>query len=233
MTSKPTDDRLIVALDTADAISAMSIVNELGKLVGFYKIGLGLLYDGGMELAKRLKFNYKKRVFLDLKLFDISATVSASIKSVINIEPDFLTVHGDPHIVRAAVKARQSSPTKILAITVLTSLDRTDLDESMVVGGNVATVAIERAQRALIAGADGVISSPLEARLIRKLPAAKDRLIVTPGTRPLGSARSDQKRVATPSEAINNGADHFVIGRPITQSKYPRQIVRKILEELP
>ena len=163
MNSHESDDRLIIALDTPDSASALGLASQLGNLVSFYKIGLGMLCAGGLELAAELKDSHGKRVFLDLKLFDIAATVSAAVSSIVRLNPDFLTVHGDPHVVRAAVAARGSAPTRILAVTVLTSLDRGDLDDSMLTAGSVSETAVERARRAFACGADGVISSPLEA----------------------------------------------------------------------
>ncbi len=233
MTSAAPDERLIVALDTPGPDSALTLVARLGDLVNFYKIGLGMLSAGGLELAAELKRGHGKRVFLDLKLFDISAVVSAAVSSISELNPDFLTVHGDPHVIRAAVEARRSAATRILAVTVLTSLDRSDLDEAMLADGSVNDIAVERARRAFVFGADGVISSPLEARQIRGLDSARGKLIVTPGTRPRGALRLGQKRISTPSEAIGNGADHLVVGRPVTQSPDPVKTVRDILKELP
>ena len=227
------DDRLIVALDLPNPDAARALVAELGSLVSFYKIGLGMLSAGGLDLAVELKRGLGKRIFLDLKLFDIGATVSEAVRGIVSLEPDFLTVHGDPHVVRAAVAGRGDAATRLLAVAVMTSLDRTDLDESMMQGGTVSEIAVERSSRAFLNGADGVICSPLEAKAVRRLPGAADKLIVTPGTRPAGSARDDQKRTATPAEAIGSSADHIVIGRPVTQHADPRACVQRILEELP
>lgn len=234
MNSSQSDQRLIVALDMSDSDTARDLVNELGSLVNFYKIGLAMLCAGGFELAMDLKQKYHKRVFLDLKLFDIDATISAAVHGIVSsLAPDFLTVHGDPHIVSAAIKARGATATQILAVTILTSQDRSDLDAAMLTQGSVQDIVVERANRALACGADGVICSPLEACHIRSLATANGKLIVTPGTRPHGAPQQGQKRVSTPAEAIRNGANHLVIGRPITQSTNRRQTVRQILEELP
>ncbi len=227
------DQRLIVALDFADSGSANALIRQLGDLVNFYKIGLGMIGSGGLELAGRLKKEEGKRVFLDLKLFDIASTVSAAVKSVLSLDPDFLTVQGEPHIVRAAVQARESAPMRILAVTFLTSLNRKDLDESMIAEGKMSDITLERASRALTCGADGIICSPLEANHIRNLDQAAGKLIVTPGVRPSGARHNGQKRIASPAESLNNGADHLVIGRPITQSANPCAAVRQILSELP
>lgn len=226
------DDRLIVGLDLPDAGSAGALVERLGAEVGFYKIGLGLLASGGLDLAERLKRD-GRRVFLDMKLFDIGATVTAATRGLVGrIAPDFLTVQGDPHVVRAAVAGRGSAPTRILAISVLTSLDRGDLDEAMMVPGDVETIVLERARRAFAAGADGVVASPQEAAAIRALPEARGKAIVTPGVRPAGAAVGDQKRIATPAEALRAGADHLVIARPIWSVDDPVAAARAILAEI-
>ncbi|MFV0244939.1 MAG: orotidine-5'-phosphate decarboxylase, partial [Qingshengfaniella sp.] len=217
----PSDDRLIVALDVPDALSGLKLADMIGPAVGFYKIGLGMLTGGGLALANELKEEHGKRIFLDMKLFDIGATVEAAVRGIARFEPDFLTVHGDPHVVRAAKEGAAGSKTRILAVTVLTSLDRGDLDAAMIRDGAVPDIVTERAARALEAGADGVIASPREAAAIRALPEATNRLIVTPGVRPTGSAAGDQKRIATPAGAIAAGADHIVVGRPIWQAKDP------------
>ena len=226
------DDRLIVALDLPDAVQGMALAEQLGDSVSFYKIGLGMLTGGGLALANELKQEHGKRIFLDMKLFDISATVEAAVRGLARFDLDFLTVHGDPHVVRAAKQGAAGSDMKILAVTVLTSLDRGDLDACMITPGDLSKVVIERADRAFEAGADGVISSPREAAAIRALPGARNRLIVTPGVRPAGSALGDQKRVATPARAIGDGADHIVVGRPVWNAPAPRAAVRAILEEL-
>ena len=225
------DDRLIVALDVPNALAGEELTNRLGDAVSFYKIGLGMLTGGGLALANELKAQ-GKRVFLDMKLFDIGATVEAAVRGLAQFDLDFLTVHGDPHVVEAAVRGRGGSAMKILGVSILTSLDRDDLDRMMLVGGEVQDLTVERARRALEAGADGVIASPQETARIRVLPEASDRLIVTPGVRPAGAALGDQKRVATPASAVNAGADHIVVGRPIWASDSPAQAAGQILNEL-
>lgn len=226
------DDRLIVALDVANAVQGLALAERLGDCVGFYKIGLGMLTGGGLALANELKQEHGKRIFLDLKLFDISATIEASVRGLARYDLDFLTVHGDPHVVRAAMQGAAGSGLKILAVTILTSLDRADLDASLLKPGTIADLVSERAAAAFDAGADGVIASPQEAARIRALPAAQGRLIVTPGVRPAGTMSGDQKRVATPAQAIRNGADHMVIGRPIWQSDDPVGAAQSVLEEI-
>ena len=226
------DDRLIVALDVPDALSGRRLAARIGDPVSFYKIGLGMLTGGGLALATELMDEHGKRIFLDMKLFDISNTVEAAVRGLVRFGMDFLTVHGDPHVVRAAMEGASGSDTKILAVTVLTSLDRNDLDAGMIRAGDMTEIAVERAARALDAGADGVISSPREASAIRALPEAAGRLIVTPGVRPDGSAGDDQKRVATPAEALSRGADHIVVGRPINAADDPRAAAEAILSTI-
>ncbi len=225
------NDRLIVALDLPNALDALRLVETFGGDVTFYKIGLGMLTGGGLALADELK-SAGKRVFLDMKLFDIGATVEAAVRGLVQYNLDFLTVHGDPQVVRAAIKGRGTTATKILGVTILTSLDRSDLDDAMFREGSLQDITVERARRAFIAGADGVIASPQEAALIRALAEAKGKLIVTPGVRPIGTAANDQKRVATPRDAIQAGANHVVIGRPIWGAADPKSVVRAILSEL-
>lgn len=226
------DDRLIIALDVPDALSGLKLAQDLGDAVSFYKIGLGMLTGGGLALANELKAEHGKRIFLDMKLFDIGATIEAAVRGLARYDLDFLTVHGDPHVVRAAKEGAAGRGLKILAVTVLTSLDRADLDAGMIRPGDLAEIVRERAARAFAAGADGVIASPQEARAIRALPEAAGRLIVTPGVRPAGSALGDQKRVATPAQAIADGADHIVVGRPVWAAPDPRAAAAAILAEL-
>lgn len=225
------DDRLIVALDVPDALSGLELARQLGDAVSFYKIGLGMLTGGGLALARELKDDHGKRIFLDMKLFDIGATVEAAVRGLTRFDIDFLTVHGDPHVVRAAKQGAAGTGTRILAVTILTSLDRADLDAALIAPGDLHDLTVERAARAFEAGADGIICSPREAAAIRALPGAG--LIVTPGVRPAGAASADQKRIETPAAAIAAGADHIVVGRPVWQSANPRAAAQAILAELP
>jgi orotidine-5'-phosphate decarboxylase len=227
------DDRLIVALDVPSAVHGLDLAERLGSTVSFYKIGLGMLTGGGLALANELKQDHGKRIFLDMKLFDIGATIEAAVRGLAQFDLDFLTVHGDPHVVRAAKEGASGSAMKILGVTILTSLDRSDLDDGLIRAGDIPQIVAERAARAFQAGADGVIASPQEAAMIRALPEAAGRLIVTPGVRPAGAALGDQKRVATPAAAIADGADHIVVGRPIWQASDPKQAAEAILTELP
>ncbi|WP_299938123.1 orotidine-5'-phosphate decarboxylase [uncultured Pelagimonas sp.] len=226
------DDRLIVALDVHNVLAGIDLVQKLGDSVSFYKIGLGMLTGGGLALANELKAEHGKKIFLDMKFFDIGATVEAAVRGIAQFDLDFLTVHGDPHVVRAAKEGAAGTDLKILAVTILTSLDRNDLDASLIQSGDIPDLVATRAGRAFDAGADGVISSPNEAAMIRALPEAAGKLIVTPGVRPAGADVGDQKRIATPAAAIANGADHIVVGRPIHQADDPRAAARSIVAEL-
>jgi orotidine-5'-phosphate decarboxylase len=225
-------DRLIVALDVPNALAGLELANRLGDTVNFYKIGLGMLTGGGLALANELKQEHGKRIFMDMKLFDIGATVEAAVRGLAQFELDFLTVHGDPHVVRAASEGKGGTGMKILAVTILTSLDRADMDAGLIKPGDIGEIVTERAPRAFHAGADGVIASAQEAALIRALPEAKGRLIITPGVRPAGADAGDQKRIATPAQAIANGADHIVVGRPILQAASPSEAAAAIQAEL-
>ncbi len=228
----PADDRLIVALDVPNALEGLKLAETLGESVSFYKIGLGMLTGGGLALANELKLEHGKKIFLDMKLFDIGATVEAAVRGLARFDLDFLTVHGDPHVVRAAKEGAAGKDLKILAVTILTSLDRADLDAALIREGEIADLVAERAARAFEAGADGVIASPREAAMIRALPQAAGKLIVTPGVRPAGSALGDQKRVETPATALAAGADHLVVGRPVWSAPDPLAAAQAILREI-
>ncbi|MDD8022998.1 MAG: orotidine-5'-phosphate decarboxylase [Paracoccaceae bacterium] len=228
----PADDRLIVALDVPNAIAGLELARVLGDSVSFYKIGLGMLTGGGLALANELKDEHGKRIFLDMKLFDIGATVEAAVRGLAQFDLDFLTVHGDPYVVKAAKEGAAGKDLKILAVTILTSLDRTDLDGALIKPGDIKDLVVERAGAAFAAGADGVIASPQEAALIRALPEATGKLIVTPGVRPAGASLGDQKRVETPAAALANGADHIVVGRPVWRAQDPAAAAQAILAEI-
>lgn len=226
------DPRLIVGLDLDDTRAARAMAGRLAGVVSVYKIGLGLLHDGGLGLAAELKSG-GAGVFLDMKLFDIPATVERASRGLTaTIAPDLLTVHGDPYVVRAAVEGRGPASTRILAITILTALDRADLDAALIAPGEMSDIVAERALRAFAAGADGVVASPNEAARLRALPEAAGRLIVTPGVRPAGAAVHDQKRVATPAAALAAGADCIVVARPIIGARDPEVAARAILAEM-
>ena len=224
-------DKIIVALDFESCDKALALVESLDGYANFFKIGLGLIGRGGLELASELK----KRglyVFLDLKLFDISNTIKNAVSGLCEAKFDFLTVQGDPQVIKAAVEGRGKSITKILAVTFLTSLNRKDLDQNLIIPGEIQTLVCSRAEKAILAGADGVIASPMELQLIRKNPICAKKIVVTPGIRPKNSAVNDQKRVATPSEALRLGASHLVVGRPICQAKDPLVAYREIEKEI-
>ena len=226
------DDRLIVALDVPNVLDGLALAEKLGDTVSFYKIGLGMLTGGGLALANELKQDHGKRIFLDMKFFDIGATVEAAVRGIAQFDLDFLTVHGDPYVIRAAKEGAAGKDLKILGVTVLTSLDRNDLDDACIKDGPITDLVQERAGKALEAGADGVIASPQEAAFIRALPEAEGRLIVTPGVRPSGAELGDQKRVATPAQAVADGADHIVVGRPVWQAADPKAAASAIVSEL-
>ena len=226
------DDRIIIALDVPNAVLGLNIENQLGDAVSFYKIGLGMLTGGGMALANELKQDLNKKIFMDLKLFDIGATIERAVKGLTQYNIDFLTVNGDPQVVSAAVQGKKTTDTKILAVTFLTSLDREDLNKNLIKEGSINELVLERSIKAFEAGADGVIASPHEAQMIKGLSEAQGKLIVTPGIRPLGFNSEDQKRVMTPDAALANGADHIVIGRPVIKAKNPHLEIKKILETI-
>lgn len=226
------DDRLIVALDVPNALQGLKLAETLGDAVSFYKIGLGMLTGGGLALANELKTEHGKKIFLDMKLFDIGATVENAVRGLAQFDLDFLTVHGDPYVVKAAKEGAAGKDLKILAVTILTSLDREDLDGALIKDGAIRDLVQERACNAFAAGADGVIASPQEAALIRAMSESDGKLIVTPGVRPAGADLGDQKRVATPATAVADGADHIVVGRPIWRAEDPRAAAEAIVQEL-
>ncbi len=213
-------DRLIVALDMPTVEEAARLVAHLQDGVHFYKVGLELLFAGGLDFAQHLKA-HGKRVFLDMKLLDIGNTIERAVANAADFGVDFLTVHGhDLKTLHAAVVGRGNSPLKLLAVTVLTNLSADDLKQqgSHMMPGDLV---LHRARLAHEAGFDGVIASGQEAHRIREA-VGPDFLIVAPGIRLEGSAMDDQERVMTPEHAVRAGADHIVVGRPITQSDDPR-----------
>ena len=210
---------------------AMELVNKLEGHANFFKIGLGLLAKGGLDLAIELK-KKDKFVFLDLKLFDIENTIKKAVKEISTLGVDFITVHGDPQVVKAAVLGRKTNDTQILAVTFLTSLDRRDLDQNLIKSGKLTTLLEKRAEIAINAGADGVIASPQEIKLLRKNTLCSGKLIVTPGIRPKNAKSFDQKRISTPAQAVLDGTDHLVIGRPIYQSNDPLGSFLSIADEI-
>lgn len=232
------DDRLIVALDVSTMDAMKSIVSSLGDSVSFYKVGMELFYAEGDQTVRYLQ-EHGKHVFLDLKLHDIPNTVAHGVSSLTRLGANLITIHGQggPIMMKAAAEAARESAEKLgierpklLAITVLTSFD----DESWTsIGGQlpIADQVIRLAKLAKESGMDGVVCSALEAKMIRDA-CGPDFLIVTPGIRPSFAATHDQKRIATPSSALQDGASRLVIGRPITQAEHPQEAVRLIIEEM-
>ena len=207
----------------------MDIVDTLGDTVSFYKIGLQLFPKGGIELAQNL-IRTGKNVFLDFKFYDIGNTVKSGVVSVADLGAAFLTIHGDRDIIDGAVAGRGQSALKLLAVTVLTSMDQQSLAE-LGFQGRVEDLVLTRARLAIDNGCDGIVASAKEvARLRGEL--GDDFLIVTPGIRSAGSDTHDQKRVATPGEAIKAGADYLVVGREITQADDKRAAALKVLEQI-
>ena len=226
----PADPRLIVALDVPTAPEAEALIARLGPLVGFYKIGLELLATESMALARRLTGSGLS-VFADWKLHDIGNTVQRATAVLAASEAcAFLTVHGEPQAMASAVKGRGSSPMKLLAVTVLTSLSDADLTE-MGYAMSASALVERRVRQAVEAGFDGVISSPHEAAMARQI-GGPDFLVVTPGIRPAGAALGDQARAAGPAEALRNGASHLVVGRPIIAAEDPRAAAQAIVAEM-
>ena len=224
------DPRLIVPLDVPTLAEARALVEALGETVSFYKVGLELFATGGgMTLAQELKAQ-GKQVFLDWKLHDIGTTVQRSAAVLADTGCDFLTVHAEPQVLKAAVQGRGRSNLKILGVTVLTSLTDADLVE-MGFQESARQLVERRIHHAIASGADGVIASPHEAELARKL-GGKDFLVVTPGVRPDWSAKNDQARAATPADALRAGASHLVCGRPITAANDPREAALRVAGEM-
>ena len=240
-----TDSPIIIALDVESAAEAQRLVGAIGDAASFYKVGLELYAAAGPDFVRELKAQ-GHRVFLDLKLHDIGETVRRTVAQVTKIAPDFLTIHATDQVMRSAVSGRDGSgkvgrdasrgdgrgaaDLKLLAVGVLTSLDDSDLLKD----GYVATVTdlVElRARNAMDAGVDGIVCSPREVARVRAITGRR-MILVNPGVRSAGAATGDQKRVATPAEAVAAGADHVVIGREVTRAKDPRGETLRILEDL-
>ena len=222
-------DRMIVALDLPSVTDAQAMIGKLGGSVTFYKIGMELVYAGGLDLVRQLSSNGKK-VFLDLKLHDIPNTVEKATQRVADLGATFLTVHAFPQTMKAALKGKGSCSLQFLGVTVMTSYDDSDLIEAGYAMG-VRDLVAHRAQQAKIIGIDGLILSPEEVGSMRTLVGSSLTLI-TPGIRPKGSEKGDQKRVMTPGEAISAGADYLVIGRPITSAGDPEAVANAVVDEI-
>jgi orotidine-5'-phosphate decarboxylase len=221
-------DRLIVALDLPSVEAAQAMVARLGDAATFYKIGYQLAFAGGLAYAQTL-IDAGKQVFIDLKLHDIGNTVAQGVKSVARLGAAFLTVHGYPQTMKAAVEAREGG-LRILAVTVLTSYDDADLAAAGY-DFTVPELVAERAAQARDIGVDGLVCSPEEAAKVRSIIGARLAL-VTPGVRPAGAAAGDQKRIATPAAAIASGADYLVVGRPIIGAADPKAAAEAIVKEI-
>ncbi|HZT32362.1 MAG TPA: orotidine-5'-phosphate decarboxylase [Bryobacteraceae bacterium] len=220
---------IIVALDVESAAEARALVARLGSQVNFYKVGMELYAAAGMEFVREL-LGQGKDVFLDMKFYDIGETVKRAVAQVARSGVRFLTVHGSGAVMRAAVEGRGGSSLRLLAVTVLTSFDQQDLAD-LGYPCAVSDLVALRVRKAMDAGIDGIVASPLEAAAIRQL-AGPHAILVTPGVRSAGSAKGDQKRVATPAEAMRDGADYLVIGRQITRAADPAAEAARVLEEI-
>jgi orotidine-5'-phosphate decarboxylase len=222
-------DRLIVALDMPRVEEAERLVAALGEAATFYKVGMELAYGGGLDLVTRLASSGKK-VFLDLKLHDIPNTVERATAQAARLGATFLTIHAYPQTMRAAVAGAAGTGLKLLAVTVLTSADDSDLAEAGYALG-VKALVVRRGAQAKAMKVDGLVASAAEAALLRA-EVGKDMILVTPGIRPGGAGPGDQKRVATPGQAIADGADYLVVGRPISGAGDPRGAVEAIVAEI-
>jgi orotidine-5'-phosphate decarboxylase len=227
--STPPHDPLIVALDFDSAREADTLVNALGNTAGFYKVGMELFAAAGMDYVRSLT-GRGKRVFLDMKYYDIGETVRRAVSVAAKSGATFLTVHAVGQVMRAAMEGRGDSNLKLLAVTVLTSLDESDLRE-MGHGSTVSELVAKRVGQAREIGIEGIVASPLEARAIRKI-AGPQAILVTPGVRSRGTAQGDQKRVATPADAVKDGADYLVIGRQVTRAVDPSAALAAIRQEI-
>ncbi|WP_105424585.1 orotidine-5'-phosphate decarboxylase [Neorhizobium tomejilense] len=222
-------DRLIVGLDIPTIGEAEKMVATLGDTVSFYKIGYQLVFAGGLELARDLAKDGKK-VFLDMKLLDIDNTVAKGVENIVKMGMTMLTLHAYPKAMRAAVEAAKGSDLCLLAVTVLTSMDETDLVDAGY-EYDPHTLVLRRSEQALAADMGGIVCSAEESAAVRKI-VGPDMAIVTPGIRPAGSEAGDQKRVMTPSDALRAGSSHLVVARPIVKAPDPKAAAQAILAEM-
>jgi orotidine-5'-phosphate decarboxylase len=220
---------IIIALDVESAADARALIERIGPRVSFYKVGLELYAAAGMDFVREL-IDDGKQVFLDLKFYDIPETVSRAVARVAETGVRFLTVHAVPSVMRAAVAGKQGSALQLLGVTVLTSFGPEDMDE-LGYDGTIGELVERRARKAVELGVDGVVASPLEAAAVRRI-IGPDALLVTPGVRSAGADKGDQKRVATPAQAMHDGANYLVIGRQVTRAADPAAEVDRILFEL-
>jgi orotidine-5'-phosphate decarboxylase len=222
-------DRMIVALDVESVLEARRIVDALGSAASFYKVGMQLVFAGGLPLVAELARS-GKRVFLDMKLLDIDNTVAGAVSSIAGLGATFTTIHAYPKAMRAAVAGRKDGAPALLAVTVLTSMDDADLRAAGYAAAAEELVTA-RAGDARGCGMDGIVCAPQEIGAVRSV-VGPDMAIVTPGIRPSGSAPGDQKRVMSPGEAIAAGADYLVVGRPITANPHPGRAAEAIFTEI-
>jgi orotidine-5'-phosphate decarboxylase len=220
---------IIIALDVESGAEARALIQRIGPRVNFYKVGLELYAAAGMDFVRGLVAD-GHQVFLDLKFYDIPETVSRAVARVAETGIRFLTVHAVASVMRAAAAAKQGSTLQLLGVTVLTSFGPEDM-EDLGYDGSIAELVERRARKAMELGIDGVVTSPLEAAAVRRI-IGPDALLVTPGVRSAGADKGDQKRVATPGQAIRDGASHLVIGRQVTRSANPAAEVDRILMDL-
>jgi len=221
---------LIIALDFDNADEAMGLIAKIGPAAGFYKVGMELYAAAGMTVMRQIATGGCK-VFLDLKLYDIGETVKRATRKICqSAAPAFLTVHGSRAVMQAAVEGRGDSPTKLLAVTVLTSFDQEDLAD-LGYKSSISDLVDLRVRKARESGMDGIVCSPLEVVRVRAQAGPKMTLVV-PGVRSTGADKGDQKRVATPAEALRDGADFLVIGRQVTRAADPRAACDEILAEI-
>jgi orotidine-5'-phosphate decarboxylase len=222
-------NRLIVGLDIPTVAEAEKMVSTLGDTVSFYKIGYQLAFAGGLEFARDLAKD-GKQIFLDMKLLDIDNTVAKGVENIAKMGMTMLTLHAYPKAMRAAVEAAKGSGLCLLGVTVLTSMDETDLVDAGY-EYDPHTLVLRRAEQALAAGMGGIVCSAEESAAVRKI-IGPDMALVTPGIRPAGSEAGDQKRVVTPSDAIRNGSSHLVVARPIVKAADPKAAAQAILAEM-
>ncbi|MCD2185169.1 orotidine-5'-phosphate decarboxylase [Rhizobium sp. GN54] len=222
-------ERLIVGLDVPTVTEAEEKVRALGDSVLFYKIGYQLVFAGGLEFARDLAQEGKK-VFLDMKLLDIDNTVAKGVENIARMGMSMLTLHAYPKAMRAAVEAARGSGLCLLGVTVLTSMDTEDLIEAGYQTDPHGLV-LRRAEQARAAGMGGIVCSAEEAAAVRGIVGA-DMAIVTPGIRPAGADKGDQKRVMTPAQALKAGSSHLVVARPIVKADDPRAAAEAILAEM-
>lgn len=226
------EDRLIVALDVPTIAEARALVDKLDGVVSFFKIGLWLMFAAGFERLLDDLLARDKKIFLDTKMFDIGETVRQGVARAAERGVDFVTVHGDADIIRAAAAGKASSDLKILVVPVLTSLDAQGLRQ-LGYTGDLTDLIVERARTAWACGCDGIIAAPQDdPSAIRGAADAEGLLVVTPGVRLAGSGLDDHKRAGTPASAIAAGADYLVVGRPIVKSPDPPEAARRIIEDM-